>query len=144
MLVTLTICNTLCAIMITMSKVRYQMKAKERAIWWNYATNACYTYQLVEKWCKTRITTMSGSEKLWYYNQLTYDTVFITVWWPVELKNKSKAIDVLVNLIPKKKCYIYTIPGVFKDCQSWCIFWAHLIATHLWHAEHRCLLTLNT
>ena len=50
MLVTVTICNTLCAIMITMSKVkRYQMKAKECAIWWNYATNACDTYQLVEK-----------------------------------------------------------------------------------------------
>ena len=26
---------------------------------------------------------MSGSEKLWYYNQLTYDTIFITVCWPV-------------------------------------------------------------
>ena len=31
-----------------MSKVRYQMKAKERTIWWNYATNACDTYQLVD------------------------------------------------------------------------------------------------
>ena len=49
MLVTVTICNTLWAIMITMSKVRYQMKAKESKIWWNYATNACDTYQLVEK-----------------------------------------------------------------------------------------------
>ena len=45
MLVTVTICNSMCAIMITVSKVRNQMKA----IWWNYATNACDTYQLVEK-----------------------------------------------------------------------------------------------
>ena len=49
MLVTVTICNTLWAIMITMSKVRYQMKAKERAIWWNYATNACNTYLVSQK-----------------------------------------------------------------------------------------------
>ena len=64
MLVTVTICNTLWAILITMSKVRYQMKAKESKIWWNYATNACDTYQVVKKGCKTRITTMLGSEKL--------------------------------------------------------------------------------
>ena len=48
MLVTVTICNTLWAIMITMYKVRYQIKAKESNIWWNYATNAFDTYQLVE------------------------------------------------------------------------------------------------
>ena len=38
MLVTVTICNTLCAIMITVSKVRL-----------NYATNACDTYKEIKK-----------------------------------------------------------------------------------------------
>ena len=26
------------------------------------------------------------------------------------------------SLSHTKKCYIYTIPGVFKYCQSWCVF----------------------